>query len=133
MAVTSYQDIKAMSANFRAMLNTHKATLPFDADNTAMVVLVDVATDLQQILMHNPAKLALIIGMENNRLTVCLLGADSSGHPMKRTHPTASGRAASDIVASSSPDDEELPGQETWPEDEEITNDENGEYDDFFP
>lgn len=130
MAVTSYQDIKTMSADFRELLNTNKATLPFNADNTAMVVLVDVATNLQSILMHNPAKLALIIGLEHNRLTVCLLGADSSGHPLKGAGPGVRGSAAPG--AASSPDDEELPGEEAWPDEEEITNSENTEYNGFF-
>jgi hypothetical protein len=135
MAVTSFQDIKNMSAAFRAMLNTSSSTLPFNAANTQMVILADVATDLQTILQHNPAKLALIIGLQNGHLTVCLLGADENGQPMRESSIKSRSATASDsgvTITSSDPEDEELPGEETWPDDETITNSENSEYDDFF-
>lgn len=115
MAVTSYQAIKAMSADFKKMLTDNKSSLPFDVDNSALVVLVDVATELQNILSNNPEKLAVIIGLEENRLTICLLGSNDTG---ERSDPL--------------PPPPPPPGEETWPEDEMITFDENEEYDEFF-
>lgn len=134
MAVTSFQDIKSMSASFRAMLNSG-TPLPFNAANTQLVILADVATDLQTILQHNPAKLALVIGLENERLTVCLLGADAKGKPLTKNSVALGGTVALEeevIVAGADPGDEELPGEEAWPEEQTITNSENSEYDAFF-
>jgi hypothetical protein len=113
MAETSYQDIKNMSASFKQMLANNKPTLPFDVDNSQLVILVDVATDLQAVLATNPAKLALIIGLEHNRLTVCLL--PSNGTTGLRSDPTPP-----------------PPGQETWPDEETIVFTENDEYNNFF-
>lgn len=125
-----------MSGAFRAMLNTSSSSLPFNAANTQMVILADVERDLQRILQHHPAKLALIIGLENERLTVCLLGADANGKPMKASSIKLGVNVASDIgvtVTGSGPDDdEELPGEETWPEEETIPNSDNTGYDEFF-
>lgn len=115
MAQTSYQAIKAMSADFKAMLANNRATLPFDVDNSALVVLVDVATDLRQILSTNPEKLAVILGLENNRLTICLLGSGGTG-----------------AVANIDPPPPPPPGQETWPDEEMINFDDDDEYDQFF-
>lgn len=135
MAVTSFKDIKDMSGAFRAMLNTSSASVPFNAANTQMVILVDVATDLQTILQHDPAKLALIIGLQNERLTVCLLGADAGGKPLKGS-VKGSSNVASDTsggaVGGDPEDEEELPGEEAWPDEETITNSENEDYDEFF-
>jgi hypothetical protein len=123
MAETSYQDIKTMSANFKQMLTTHKTTLPFDVDNSALVVLVDVATDLNAILSTNPEKLAVILGLENNRITVCLLG-----------HNTSSAlRMGAESDSDLRLDPDPPPGQETWPDEEIITQDEDDEYNQFFP
>ena len=102
-----------MSENFKQMLTTNKTSLPFDVDNSALIVLVDVATDLQAILSNNPEKLAVILGLENNRLTICLLGHNSSSQSMMSTDPP--------------------PGQETWPDEEIITPEDEEEYDEFFP
>jgi hypothetical protein len=120
MAVTSYQDIKDMSAAYKQMLATNKSTLPFDVDNSALVVMVDVATDLQAILSNNPEKLAVVIGLENDRLTICLLGHnDSSGtDPLMDPPPP--------------PPPPPPPGQETWPDEEMIVFSEEEEYDEFF-
>lgn len=134
MAVTSFQDIKNMSGAFKAMLNA-SSTLPFNAGDTQLVILADVATDLQRILQHDPAKLALIIGLDHGHLTVCLLGADANGKPMKTSSIKSGSTTASDSgvgITSSDPEDEELPGEEVWPEEEVITNSENTEYDEFF-
>lgn len=128
MAVTSFQDIKNMSGAFREMLNTNSSSLPFNAGDTQMVILVDVATDLQRILQHDPAKLALIIGLKDGHLTVCLLGADANGRPLR----SSAGGAASITPMSMDPDDEELPGEEVWPDEDVITNSENTEYNNFF-
>lgn len=117
MALTSYEAIKAMSADFKELLANNKSTLPFDVDNSALVVLVDVATDLQQILENNPEKLAVIIGLEDNRLTICLLGANTS------TRGTST---------MPDPPPPPPPGQETWPEEEMINFDDDEEYDEFF-
>jgi len=117
MAETSYQDIKNMSASFKEMLASNKSTLPFDVDNSQLVILVDVATDLQAVLSTNPEKLALIIGLEHNRLTVCLLPHNSTT-PGAKTDPP--------------PPPPPPPGQETWPDDETITFSENDEYNNFF-
>lgn len=114
MAVTSYEAIKAMSASFKEMLTANRSSLPFDVNNSALVVLVDVATDLQAILATNPEKLAVILGMENNRLTICLLG-----------HNTSSGLTAD-------PPPPPPPGQETWPDEEMINVDDEEEYNQFF-
>jgi hypothetical protein len=135
MAVTSFQDIKNMSAAFREMLNTNISTLPFNAGDTQMVILVDTATDLQRILQHDPAKLALIIGLEDGHLTVCLLGADANGKPMRKSSLKSTNTAASDSgvdINGGDPNDEELPGEEVWPDEEVITNSENTEYNEFF-
>lgn len=135
MAVTSFEDIKSMSGAFRAMLNTSSSSLPFSAANTQMVILADVATDLQTILQHNPAKLALIIGLANERLTVCLLGADENGKPITGSIKSSSNVASDsggDIVSGDPEEDEELPGEEVWPDEQVITNSENTEYDEFF-
>ncbi|MGB8192754.1 MAG: hypothetical protein WCF67_12580, partial [Chitinophagaceae bacterium] len=101
MAITSYQDIKAMSGEFKAMLESNKASLPFDVDNSALVVLVDVEKNLNAILSRNPAKLAVAIGLENGRLTICLLGADAEGQPLTRERS---------ILSASDTDDEEEDG-----------------------
>ena len=118
MAETSYQDIKNMSASFKQMLANHKSTLPFDVDNSALVVLVDVATDLQAILANDPEKLAVVLGLEEGRLTICLMGYNGSAAPTSLDPPP--------------PPPPPPPGQETWPDEEMIvfTNDE--EYDEFF-
>lgn len=113
MALTSYEAIKAMSGDFKQLLTDHKSSLPFDVDNSSLVVLVDVATDLQAILSTNPEKLAVIIGLEHNRLTICLLG--HNGSTGLRSDPTPPPT-----------------GQETWPEEETITYEENQEYNEFF-
>jgi hypothetical protein len=115
MALTSYAAIKAMSGSFKQLLTDNKSSLPFDVDKSALVVLVDVATDLQAILSNNPEKLAVILGLENDRLTICLLGHNDTG-------------SRTDVEPSPPPP----PGQETWPEDEMITHDEEDEYDEFF-
>ena len=119
MAVTSYNAIKAMSADFKQMLDDNRSALPFDVENSALVVLVDVATDLNEVLASDPEKLAVIIGLENNRLTICLLGSDAKtglrADPMPPPLPPP-------------PD-----GQETWPEGEMIVFDEEDEYNAFFP
>ena len=117
MAQTSYAAIKAMSADFKELLANNKSTLPFDVDNSALVVLVDVATDLQDILSNNPEKLAVILGIENNRLTICLLG---SGFSSSRSNPDPD------------PPPPPPPGQETWPEEEMINFDDDDEYNEFF-
>lgn len=117
MAQTSYEAIKAMSGDFKQLLTDNKSSLPFDVDNSALVVLVDVATDLQSILSTNPEKLAVIIGLENNRLTICLLGHNE----------TSSGTELESDPAPPPP-----PGQETWPEEEMITPDDEDEYNEFF-
>ena len=119
MAQTSYQDIKDMSASFKTMLANNKSTLPFDVDNSQLVILVDVATDLQDVLSTNPEKLALIIGLEHNRLTVCLLPHN----------PPAPGAELEDPPPPPPPPP---PGQETWPDEETITFTENNEYNNFF-
>jgi hypothetical protein len=131
MAITSYQDIKAMSAEFKAMLENNKTSLPFDVDNSALVVLVDVEKNLNAILSRNPAKLAVAIGLENGRLTICLLGADSEGQPLTRERSVLS---ASDpqTKSTSDPNGEPDDGQETWPEEEIITPPESTEYNQFF-
>lgn len=118
MAQTSYQDIKAMSAAFKQMLSNNKTSLPFDVDNSALIVLVDVATSLQDILANDPEKLAVIIGLENNRLTICLLG-----------HNPASGGPELDPPPPPPPPP---PGEETWPEGEMINFDDDDEYEEFF-
>ena len=116
MAETSYQDIKNMSASFKQMLASNKSSLPFDVDNSQLVILVDVATDLQAVLSTNPEKLALIIGLEHDKLTVCLL--PSNGSTGLRSDPE--------------PPPPPPPGQETWPDEETITFGENDEYNHFF-
>lgn len=115
MAETSYQDIKSMSASFKQMLANNKSTLPFDVDNSALIVLVDVATDLQAILSNNPEKLAVILGLEDDRLTICLLGSDGTGSSF-----------------SPDPPPPPPPGQETWPDEEMIVFTDDEEYDEFF-
>jgi hypothetical protein len=45
-----------------------------------MVVLVDLEDDLGDIFAENPAKLALVIGMDEDKPTICLLGADAEIH-----------------------------------------------------
>lgn len=117
MAQTSYAAIKAMSADFKEMLTNNKTALPFDVENSALVVLVDVATDLQDILSNNPEKLAVVIGLEDNRLTICLLG-----------HNTSSGSTS----PMPDPPPPPPPGQETWPEEEMINFEDDEEYDEFF-
>ena len=120
MAQTSYEDIKTMSANFKQMLANNKSSLPFDVDNSALVVLVDVANELQNILSHNPEKLAVILGLENNRLTICLLGHNTgtSGNPTTSDPPP--------------PPPPPPPGEETWPEESMINFDDDEEYHEFF-
>lgn len=118
MAQTSYEDIKSMSANFKQMLSTYKTSLPFDVDNSALVVLVDVANDLQNILSNNPEKLAVIIGLENNRLTICLLGHNPSSGTSPMSDPP--------------PPPPPPPGEETWPEEGMINFDDDEEYNEFF-
>ena len=120
MAQTSYEDIKTMSANFKQMLTSHKSSLPFDVDNSALVVLVDVANELQNILSNNPEKLAVILGLENNRLTICLLG-----------HNTTSA-GTSPMADPPPPPPPPPPGEETWPEEEMINFEDDEEYDEFF-
>lgn len=135
MAVTSFQDIRDMSGAFKAMLNNSVSPLPFNTADTQMVIFVDVATDLQRILQHDPAKLALIIGVEQGHLTVCLLGADANRKPMRTSSVKSGANAASDSsidVMGTDPEDEELPGEEVWPDEEVITNSENTEYNEFF-
>ena len=118
MAETSYQDIKRMSASFKQMLANNKSTLPFDVDSSQLVILVDVATDLQAVLSTNPKKLALVIGLEHNRLTVCLLPSNGNTGTALRSDPE--------------PPPPPPPGQETWPDDETINFSENEEYNNFF-
>lgn len=107
-----------MSASFKQMLASNKSTLPFDVDNSQLVILVDVATDLQAVLSTNPEKLALIIGLENGRLTVCLLPHN----------PTGPGAELEDPPPPPPPP----PGQETWPEEETIVFTDNDQYNEFF-
>lgn len=114
MAETSYQDIKIMSASFKEMLTSNRSTLPFDVDNSQLVILVDVATDLQAVLSTNPQKLALIIGLEHNRLTVCLLPSNGTAGLRSDPQPPLP------------------PGQETWPDGDTITYTENAAYNNFF-
>jgi hypothetical protein len=114
MAATSYQSIKSMSAAFKTALANMEYPYPFDIDDSSMVVLADLQSDLGDILAANPAKLALIIGMEENRLTVCILGADENGEVLPQ-HVNGN-----------------LDGQQTWPDEDTITYAENTEYDNFF-
>jgi len=108
----SYETIKSLSSDMKTLLNTHKLNLPFDVDETSMVVLVDVQNDLGDILAANPAKLALVIVLENDRPTICILGADSNG----------------DVLADHV--NGNLDGQERWPE--QIKFSENTKYSSFF-
>ena len=119
MAQTSYEDIKAMSANFKQMLTNNKSSLPFDVDKSALVVLVDVANDLQNILSNKPEKLAVILGLENNRLTICLMGHNS-------------GTPGTSPMPDPPPPPPPPPGEETWPEEQMINFDDDDEYHEFF-
>lgn len=110
----SYSSIKGFSSDFKDFLNTNKLGLPFDVDETSLVVLVDIQNDLGDILAANPAKLALVIGMENNRPTVCILGADSNGDVL------------ADHVNGT------LDGQERWPDADQIRFTESTAYSSFF-
>jgi len=114
MAATSYADIKTMSADFRSMLNTHKLSLPFDVDETSLVILVDIATDLSSIMAASPDKLAVIIGLDHGKPTLCILGADSNG----------------DLLADHA--NGTLDGQETWPSTQSIKFADNTKYSNFF-
>ena len=114
MAATSYQAIKSLSADFKDMLDNNSQSLPFNVDETLMVVLVDVADDLGGILAANPAKLAIIIALEDNKPTLCILGANSNG-TILTAHLNGS-----------------LDGQERWPEENQIKFTQNTAYNSFF-
>jgi hypothetical protein len=114
MAAMSYATIKSLSADLKSFLTTHKLNLPFDVDETSMVVLVDIQNDLGDIMAANPAKLALVLALENDRPTICVLGADSNG----------------DILADHV--NGNLDGQERWPDADQIRYSENTAYSSFF-
>lgn len=114
MAATSYSSIRSMSASFKSMLGNLEFPFPFDVDNTSMVVLVDLETDLGDILAENPAKLALVIGMDEDKPTICVLGADSSGDVLS-AHVSGT-----------------LAGQQAWPDAKNIKYTEDTDYDNFF-
>lgn len=79
-----------------------------------MIVLVDLENDLGDILAENPAKLALVIGMDEDKPTICVLGADSSGEVL-----------AAHVGGS-------LDGQQAWPQAKNIRYVDDTEYDNFF-
>jgi hypothetical protein len=114
MAATSYSSIRSMSASFKAMLGNLEFPFPFDVDNTSMVVLVDLANDLGDILAEEPAKLALVIGMDEDKPTICVLGADENGDLLS-AHVSGT-----------------LAGQQAWPDAKNIRFVEDTDYDNFF-
>ncbi|HEY0676704.1 MAG TPA: hypothetical protein VGD17_00405 [Chitinophagaceae bacterium] len=114
MAATSYSSIKDMSADFKTALSNLEYPYPFRVDTSSLVVLVDIENDLGDILAANPAKLAIIIGVDDSAPTICILGADSNGAVL-----------AAHVNGT-------LDGQETWPESQIIKYDQGTEYADFF-
>ncbi|HYF32643.1 MAG TPA: hypothetical protein VD993_16070 [Chitinophagaceae bacterium] len=114
MAATSYQSIKDLSFDFKDMLNNNSQSLPFDVNGTSMVVFVDVANDLGDILAANPAKLAIVIALEDNKPTVCILGANSNG-TILTAHLNGS-----------------LDGQQRWPDTMKIKFSQSSAYSRFF-
>lgn len=114
MAATTYSTIRSMSAGFKAMLGNLEFPFPFDVDNTSMVVLVDLEEDLGDILAENPAKLALVIGMDEDKPTICVLGADANGDVLS-AHVSGT-----------------LDGQQTWPGSQNIKYVDDTDYDNFF-
>lgn len=114
MATASYQSIRTMSADFKTMLSNQEIPYPFDVATSEMVVLVDIQNDLGDILAENPAKLALILGVDENRLTICILGADSNGDVLS-AHVNGN-----------------LAGQQRWPDTQTIMFEDDTEYDNFF-
>lgn len=103
-----------MSADFKTALSNNEISYPFDVATSELVVLVDLENDLGYILAENPAKLALIPGIDENRLTICILGADSSGNILS-AHTTGS-----------------LDGQQRWPDTQTIMFEDDTEYGNFF-
>ncbi|HYF32644.1 MAG TPA: hypothetical protein VD993_16075 [Chitinophagaceae bacterium] len=114
MASASYQSIKSMSADFKAMLSNLEYPYPFTVEETELVVLVDLQNDLGDILAENPAKLALIMGIDENRPTICILGADSNGNILS-AHTSGS-----------------LDGQQRWPDTQTIRYEDDTDYGNFF-
>ena len=114
MAATSYQSIRTMSADFKTALSNLESPFPFDVNTSELVVLVDLEDDLGDILAESPSKLALILGIDENRLTICILGADSSGNILT-AHTTGS-----------------LDGQQRWPDTQTIMYEDDTEYGNFF-
>lgn len=114
MAATTYASIRSMSAGFKSTLSNMEFPFPFDVDNTSMIILVDLEDDLGDILAANPAKLALVIGMDEDKPTICVLGADSSGDVLS-SHVSGS-----------------LAGQQAWPSPKNIKFVDDTEYDAFF-
>lgn len=114
MAATSYQSIKGLSADFKSMLNTNSQSLPFDVDETSMVVLVDLANDLGDILAANPAKLAIAIVLEDDKPTICILGVNSN-NTLLSGHLNGS-----------------LDGQQRWPDTSKIKFTQSSAYNSFF-
>ena len=114
MAATSYQSIRSMSADLKTMLSNLESPFPFDVNSSELVVLVDLEEDLGDILAENPPKLALILGVDENRLTICILGADSSGNVLS-AHTS-----------------ESLSGQERWPDTQTIMYQDDTKYGEFF-
>ena len=114
MSATTYNSIKSMSADFKTALSNQEIPYPFDVATSELVVLVDLEEDLGDILAENPAKLALVLGIDENRLTVCILGADSNGDVLS-VHTSGS-----------------LAGQQRWPDTKTIMFEDDTEYDNFF-
>lgn len=110
----TYAAIKSLSADMKTLLASHKTTLPFDVDETSLVVMVDLQNDLADIMAASPAKLALVMVLENNRPTICILGADANG----------------DVLADHV--NGNLDGQERWPGASEIKFSEDAAYSSFF-